>query len=48
LLDERDRLLADKLEADRRLADALATLTAVEEERRGDQLELSTVKEQML
>ncbi len=48
LIEERDRYLADKVEAERRLGEALAALGAIEEERRGDQLELSTVKEQML
>ena len=45
LIDERDRLLAEKLETERRLGETLRVAAAVEEERRSDQLELNTVKE---
>ena len=48
LVDERDRLLADKLECERRLGETLRVAAVVEEERRADQLELNTFKEQMV
>jgi hypothetical protein len=48
LIEERDRYLGEKLETERRLSETLSTLAFIEEERRNDQLELNTVKEQML
>lgn len=48
LLTERDRLLAQKLETERRLDETLRVAASVEEERRGEQLELNTLRSQLV
>jgi hypothetical protein len=48
LIEERDFLLAQKGELDRRLSESLRISVIVEEERRGEQIELQTLRGQMV
>ncbi len=48
LINERDRLLAQKLETERRLDETLRVAASVEDERRGEQLELNTIRSQLV
>ncbi len=48
LIAERDRLLATKLETERRLEETLRVAGSVEEERRSEQTELQTIRGQLV
>ena len=48
LIQERDRLMAVKMETERRLEETLRVAASVEEERRGEQLEVTTLRSQLV